>query len=105
MQNWIISLMQNFEICITEYTDNLLFDFFAEEIQSNFGGILLESVADCLETRYYDFNINGNLITLHQMPTNGITIYPTNNEVLEYKDINLYRKISSFLKNKINDKI
>ncbi|MXS71078.1 hypothetical protein GSF70_07600 [Flavobacteriaceae bacterium W22] len=54
---------------------------------------------------YYDFNVDEILISLHQTLTIGITIFPTDNVDLKGGEVNFYRKISSYLKNKINDKI
>jgi len=54
---------------------------------------------------YYDFNVDEILITLHQTPMIGITIFPTNNVDLKGGEVNFFIKISSYLKNKINDKI
>lgn len=97
--------MQNFEICLYAEANNSIFDLFVKEIQNNFRGNLIEKIDDGWGTKYYDFVIGKHLITLHQISILGISIFPTNNEHLDDRDIDFYKELLLFLKNKINDKI
>ncbi|QQV03105.1 MULTISPECIES: hypothetical protein [Chryseobacterium] len=97
--------MSKFEIYLYNEVNNPIFDFFVKEITNQFKGVLIKKIDDGLETMYYDFNVDEILITLHQTPMIGITIFPTNNVDLKGGEVNFFIKISSYLKNKINDKI
>jgi hypothetical protein len=97
--------MKSFEIYLYKEVSNSIFDFLVNEILNHFKAILISKIDDKVETKYYDFSIDEYLITLHQTPILGISIFPTNNKNLEEKDINFYKELSIFLKSRIYDKI
>lgn len=71
--------------------------------KNDFNGELIEKLDDGFDTKYYDFKIKNCLITLHQIPMNGITIFFTDS-TNPNNDTSLINEISNVLK-KQNDQI
>ena len=88
---------------VSNKIDNVLFSKFVEIIKKDFNGELIEKLDDGFDTKYYDFKIKNCLITLHQIPMNGITIFFTDS-TNPNNDTSLINEISNVLK-KQNEQI
>lgn len=90
------------QISLTQNIKNQTFIELSNRIQSEFGGRVVNDLSD-LDSKYRDFLIKGNRITLHENTFTGISIFPTKlaeaekdeNLVVEQLGFNLkYRKLN-----------
>ncbi len=80
---------QNYnEILILPENDSTLFEKLENRIITKFKGEIISKISD-LDSSYYDFIINSNLITLHKQVFVGISIFPTdlNNASIECNSV------------------
>jgi|SRR5918992_1324398 hypothetical protein len=70
------------EALISESTDWRLFNKVAKLIVKKFNGRLVEKL-DGLEQRYWDIEIEGEILTLHSEHYIGISLFPQNKEANE----------------------
>ena len=76
------------EILISSEIGSNLFEKLENRIITKFKGEIISKISD-LDSTYYDFKINSNLITLHKQVFTGISIFPVdlNNASTECNDI------------------
>jgi hypothetical protein len=76
------------EILISSEIDNIVFEKIGNRIIKEFKAEIISKLCD-LNSTYYDFKINSNLITLHKQVFVGISIFPTdlNNASIECNGI------------------
>ncbi len=90
--------MQDYsEITISNKPDDNLFYQLADIIETDFKAKLINSTAD-LDSKYWDFKIDGQEITLHQQTFSGITLYPTRLEGSTEEENTLAEKVGFRLK-------
>ena len=91
------------QISLTQNIENQTFTELSNRIQSEFGGKVVNDLSG-LESKYRDFLIKGNRITLHENTFAGVSIFPTKlaeakideNLVVEQIGFNLkYRKLNT----------
>ena len=63
------------EIIISEQPDSALFQSLADRLVSDFEAKIIEKIND-FDSAYWDFEINSEIITLHQQTFIGISIFP-----------------------------
>lgn len=92
------------EILISSEIDNIVFEKIGNRIIKEFKAEIISKLCD-LNSTYYDFKINSNLITLHKQVFVGISIFPTdlNNASIECNGI--VKKIGYDLKSFVKWKI
>ncbi len=64
------------EILISNESDSDLFKSLSDRLKTEFKGVLIDRVED-LDTKYFDFKIKDNVLTLHLQNYIGITLFPT----------------------------
>lgn len=85
------------EVEIWSIADDMVFESMAARIERDFKGRVVERI-DAPGTRYWDFEVQGELITLHLMDFIGITVFPKAQEKASPKANLLVEMIGGGLK-------
>lgn len=85
------------EITLSQKVNEDIFLELSNRVKSEFGGKLINEVAD-IDSAYKDFDVNGKKLTLHQQVFIGIVIFPTLLEEAKKEECILAEKIGFALK-------
>ena len=85
------------EILITEQPDSSLFQRLADRIVSEFKAKIIEKIND-FDSAYWDFEVNSEIITLHQQTFIGISVFPKDLDKASIAANQLAEKIAFKLK-------
>lgn len=85
------------EILMTEQPDSALFKRLADRIVSEFKATIIEQIND-MDSAYWDFQVQSEVITLHQQTYLGISVFPRDLENASISANELAEKIAFKLK-------